>query len=197
MNSLATAFATGYVVLRLLVFAAAVVVGVGCLLAWLVRTRRVAPFSPVARFVRRTVDPLLAPVERRVVRAGGVPSSAPWWALAAMVVGGSVLLSVVQFLFGQVVRASLAASQGTTGILVLVLTWAFALLQIALLVRVLSSWIGGGPHSPWFRWAFVLTEPMLAPLRRVIPTLGMIDITPIVAYFLLRLAEGLILGAVG
>ena len=39
-----------------------------------------------------------------------------------------------------------------------------------------------------------LSEPILRPLRRVIPSLGMIDITPIVAYFGLVLLEGLILG---
>jgi YggT family protein len=41
------------------------------------------------------------------------------------------------------------------------------------------------PYSPWVRWSFGLTEWLLAPLRRVVPSLGMIDITPIVAYYLL------------
>jgi len=64
----------------------------------------------------------------------------------------------------------------------------------ALLVRVLSSWIRVSPHSRWLRWAFVLTEPILSPLRRIVPTIGMIDITPIVAYFVLRLLQWLIVG---
>ena len=40
------------------------------LVDWAVRTRRLNPFGPVARFFRRVVDPMMAPVERRVVRAG-------------------------------------------------------------------------------------------------------------------------------
>jgi YggT family protein len=44
------------------------------------------------------------------------------------------------------------------------------------------------------RWAFALTEPILRPLRQIVPTLGMIDITPIVAYFVLYLLENLLLG---
>jgi YggT family protein len=195
VTSLLSAYAVGYSALRLLVFALAVAAGAACLASWLVRTRRVSPFSPVARFVRRTVDPLIAPMERRVVRAGGVPASAPWWMLVLVVVGGIVLLSLVQFVFGQVIGAAAAASAGSMGIVALVVSWTFGLLQIALLVRVLSSWVSGSPHSPWLRWAFVLTEPILAPLRRIVPTLGMIDITPIIAYFLLRLLQGLILGA--
>jgi len=195
VTSLLSAYAVGYTALRLAVFAAAVIAGTACLLSWLVRTRRVSPFSPVARFVRRAVDPLIAPMERRVVRAGGVPTSAPWWALVLVVVGGIVVLSLVQFLFGQLIGATAAATAGPRGIVALVVSWAFGLLQIALIVRVLSSWVNGSPYSPWLRWAFVLTEPILAPLRRIVPSLGMIDITPIIAYFLLRLLQGLVLGA--
>ena len=191
MNSSLSGLAAAYVGLLL---AVGVLAAAACLLAWLVRTRRISPFSPLARLSRRFVDPVLAPVERRVVRMGGVPSSAPWWLLAGVVVGGIVLLSLVQFVVGQVLFATSAVSRGPAGIVALVVRWSFAVLQIALIARVLSSWVGGSPHSKWFRWAFVLTEPILRPLRRVIPNLGMIDITPIVAYFGLVLLEGLVLG---
>ena len=194
MTSTLAGLAVGYAILRLVVLAAGVLAAAACLLAWLARTRRISPFSPLARFSRRTLDPLMAPVERRVVRSGGMPAHAPWWVLAAVVVGGIVLLSLVQFVIGQLAFATTAVSRGGAGIVALLVRWTFAVLQIALIARVLSSWVGGSPYSKWFRWAFVLTEPILAPLRRVIPNLGMIDITPIVAYFGLMLLEGLILG---
>ena len=194
MNQTLSGLGAFYVVLRLAVLAVGLLAAVACLLAWLARTRRISPFSPLARFSRRALDPLMAPVERRVVRMGGMPSSAPWWVLAAVVIGGIVLLSLVQFVVGQLLFATTAVSRGPVGIVALLARWTFAVLQIALIARVLSSWVGGSPYSRWFRWAFVLTEPILAPLRRVIPNLGMIDITPIVAYFGLMLLEGLILG---
>jgi YggT family protein len=56
-------------------------------------------------------------------------------------------------------------------------------------VRVISSWFRISPWSRWIRWSYVLTEWLLAPLRRVIPPFGMIDITPIVAYILLRVVQ--------
>lgn len=194
MNSTLSGFAAVYVGLRLVVLALGVLAAAACVLAWLVRTRRISPFSPLARLSRRFVDPVLAPVERRVVRMGGVPSSAPWWLLAGVVIGGIVLLSLVQFVVGQILFATTAVTRGPAGIVALLVRWSFAVLQIAIIARVLSSWVGGSPYSKWFRWAFVLTEPILRPLRRVIPNLGMIDITPIVAYFGLVLLEGLVLG---
>ena len=181
---------------RVLVFALGVITAVAGGLAWLARTRRISPFSPVARFTRRAVDPLIAPVERRVLRFGGNPASAPWWALAAVIVGGIILLSLLAFFRDQLVLTMFASRAGGRGIAALLIRWTFGILQIALILVVLSSWIGGSRYSRWLRWAFVLTDPILRPLRRVVPTLGMIDITPIIAYFGLSLLEGIILRAI-
>lgn len=172
--------------LKLVFLAAAVVVGVVCLLDWLVRTRRISPFSAVARFMRRSVDPLFAPIERRVLRSGGMPGNVPWWVLAAVVVAGIVLLSLLQFIGGQVVALGRAADAGPRGLLIFGVSAAFGVLQLAIMIRVLASWIPGlSPYSPWVRWAFALSEPILAPLRRLIPPIGPgIDISPIVAYLL-------------
>jgi len=65
----------------------------------------------------------------------------------------------------------------------------FGVLQLALLVVVVVSWLPISPYSPWVRWAFVLTEPILRPLRGIVPSLGAFDITPIVAYFVLQILE--------
>jgi YggT family protein len=60
-------------------------------------------------------------------------------------------------------------------------------------VRVVSSWLPISPYSGWISWSFKLTEPILAPLRRIVPTLGAFDITPIIAYFLLGLIQSFLL----
>lgn len=180
-------------VLRVVLFALAVLLTIVCAVDWAVRTRRLSPFGPVARFFRSTVDPLIAPIERRVVRAGGLPTSAPWWALAAVVVGGIVLLSLLGFIGAQVFRIGAALTQGPRGIYYVAVSMLAGLLQLALLVRVLSSWVRVSPYSRWIRWSFVLTEPILRPLRRIIPPLGMMDVTPIAAYFLINLLSGFLL----
>jgi YggT family protein len=182
--------------LRRVLFGVAVVLTVICLVDWLVRTRRLSPFGSVARFMRTTFDPLLKPIERRVVRAGGVPSSAPWWALGGVVLGGIVLLGVLGFVRGQVAFAMFSLSSGPNGFVRLLITWGFAILQIALIVRVLLSWFPMRPGAWYWRFSYRLTEPMLKPLRRIIPLVGMMDITPIVAWFVLNLAEGFLLRAI-
>ena len=61
-------------------------------------------------------------------------------------------------------------------------------LYIALLIRVFSSWFNVGPTSPLFPILIIVyqvTEPILAPIRRVLPRLGMLDLSPMVALLLL------------
>lgn len=193
MDATLSTYATFVVGVRYVLFGLAVVVAVVALLDWLVRTRRINPFGSVARFCRRFIDPLMLPVERRIVRSGGQPSSAPWWTLVFVVVGGLLLIALLDFL-GRSFRdvAFGLTSPGRFGLLLL--SWAFSLLRIALIVRVISSWFSISPFSRWIRWSYVLTEWMLAPLRRVIPTFGPLDVTPLVAFLLLSLIQSAIGG---
>jgi YggT family protein len=183
---------TGYTafvqIVRQVLFWLALVVALIALLDWLVRTRRVQPFGAIARFCRRYVDPLMAPVERRVVRSGGLPTAAPWWSLVIVVVGGLLLITLLEFLGGFFLQLFWGfSSPGRFGLLLV--SWTFGVLRIALIVRVISSWFQISPYSRWIRWSYVLTEWMLAPLRRIIPTIGPVDITPIVAFLLLALLQ--------
>jgi YggT family protein len=68
-------------------------------------------------------------------------------------------------------------------------TWTFSLLRIALLVRIIASWFQLSPYNRWIHWSVSLTEWLLRPLRSIIPPFGMIDVSPIVAYFILTLLE--------
>ena len=168
-------------------FVVAVALAVIALVDWLVRTRRINPFNPVARFFRRAVDPLIAPMERRVVSAGGMPQAAPWWMLVAVVVGGIIVLALLRFVLAQVATAYMGMTSGPRSLVLLLLGYIFAVLRIAIIVRVVSSWLRISPYSRWVRWAFSITEPIFRPLRGIIPPLGMFDLTPIVAYFALQL----------
>lgn len=169
-------------------FALAIIAGifaVFCVIDWLVRTRRVNLFGPLARFSRSRIDPILEPIERKVLRAGGNPVSAPLWALAAVVIGGILFISVMDFFRAEILGLAFAVQSGPGGIFKLLVAWTFDFLRIAILVRVVSSWLPVSPFSPWIKWSYVVSEPVLRPLRAVIPTMGPIDITPIIAYFLI------------
>jgi YggT family protein len=180
-------------VLRTALLSIAVIFGAICLLDWAVRTRKISPFNAVARFCRSTVDPIISPIERRVVRAGGTPASAPLWALGAVVIGGILLLTLLDVLLGEIVQSAIASRGGAAGIFHLLVRWTFTILKVAIVVRVVSSWLPISPYSGWIRWSYQLSEPVLGPFRRIIPTFGGLDLSPIVAYIVLNILESLML----
>lgn len=194
MSSVLGGFDTLLNLLRVVVFVVAAAALVIFTIDWLVRSRRLSPFGAVARFFRRVVDPLIVPIEHRVVRAGGLPASAPWWALIAVVIGGLVVLALLEFIRGQIAFAARAGSTGARGMIAVLVTWTFGILQLALIVRVIATWVRLSEWSKWIRWTIPLTEWLLRPLRKFIPPLaGTIDLSPLVAWLLLAVMERVIL----
>lgn len=68
------------------------------------------------------------------------------------------------------------------GQVVAIITWA---LSLAIFLRAILSWFSIDPRSPLITVLDQITEPILEPLRRIVPRLGMIDITPLIAILLL------------
>ncbi|HYL30744.1 MAG TPA: YggT family protein [Gemmatimonadales bacterium] len=168
------------------VFAYAVVVAAT---HWAVRSRRLNPFGGWARFVRRISEPVLRPLERRILRAGGSPSDAPLWLLGIALVGGLVLISLMRWAIGFTYELGALAQAGPRDWLIAAVSWVFRILMIALLVRVIGSWFSVSPYAKWMRPFIMLTEWLLEPLRRLLPPFGPLDLSPMVAYLLLWIAQ--------
>ena len=79
-------------------------------------------------------------------------------------------------------------------VLAMVVDWLFRLYELLILVRVLFSWIRPDPYNPIVRVVHQLTDPVMEPLRRIIPPMGMVDITPIVALILISIIQQLVVG---
>src|SRR5215471_4189519 len=190
--SMLASYAAFVAIVRMVLLYLALAVAAVCAFDWAVRTRRISPFNRIARFFRGRIEPAMAPVERVVVRAGGVPSAAPLWTLATVVVGGILLVTLLQIIGGVLEQIVFGvANPDPRSLVMLGLSWVFSILKLALLVRVISGWLPISPHSKWIRWSYVLTEWMLRPLRRLIPLIGMFDITPIVAWILLSIVQSI------
>lgn len=179
-------------VLRGIILVAFASAGLVAATHWAVRARRLQPFGGWPRLVRRASDPVLVPVERRIVRYGANPQDAPYWLLGLVVVAGLLLLWLFRLATGTIVGLYLLAQSGPAAWAVAALQLAFTVLQIAIVVRVIASWFGVSRHHWWLRAAYRLTDWLIVPLRRVLPTFGPIDVSPIAAYFLLFLLERIV-----
>src|SRR2546425_5464294 len=87
-----------HTILRILVFAAFCLAAVVALAGWLVRTRRVSPFGGFGRTLRSVTDPVLRPVETRLVRLGGDPGHGRLWVVVVLGGPGGLLLSLLDLI---------------------------------------------------------------------------------------------------
>jgi YggT family protein len=69
----------------------------------------------------------------------------------------------------------------------------FQVYSFILLARVLTSWFQVDPYNPIIRILYQLTEPLLAPIRRLLPQTGMMDFSPIVAFIAITVVERIVI----
>ena len=181
---------------RTLVIAALAYASVVALTHWAIRTRRINPFGAWPRFVRRISDPVLLRLEKRVIGSGGNPQHAPLWMLGLVIAAGLVLLSLTHWFIGVLIGVSAAVNGGPRVWLRLLVNAIFTILMAALLIRVIASWLGIGPYRRWMRPIVALTSWLIEPIRRILPPMGMFDFSPMVAWLVLYVVRGFVLGMI-
>src|SRR5690348_3222731 len=167
------------------------------LASWLVRTSRVSPFGALGRTLRAVSDPVIRPVERRLVRSGGNPVHAGWWLVVGVAALGVVVLAGWNWTVGAVYGVIAAFSGGPRAVAEFVIELAYRIVVAALVLRVIGSWFGYHRYTRWLRPAYVLTDWVVEPLRRVLPPLGALDWSPLAAWLALMLLERILLLVVG
>jgi YggT family protein len=179
--------------LRYTVFGLVALAALAALGSWLVRTRRVSPFGGLGRTLKSATDPILKPVERRLVRMGGNPAHAGGWLIVIIAVAGIVVISLAGWLLDTFQTVNLAAQAGPRATVALVIEIIYRILLYALIIRVIAGWFGLFRYSRWIRPAYILTDWIVEPIRRIVPTLGAFDVSPIVAWLALMLLRQLLL----
>jgi len=69
------------------------------------------------------------------------------------------------------------------GIVISLLTLVLAAFLVVILIRVVFSWVSPFPTNPVSRLAWQITEPVLGPIRRRLPPMSGIDLSPLVVWF--------------
>jgi len=181
------------VALRYLVFAAFAASVLAALASWLVRTRRISPFGALGRTLRAASDPLIRPIEARLVRAGGNPVHAGWWLAVVVAVAGVLVITLWNLLVDTAYSVAAAYTEGPRGAMVLAVVVAYRILVAALVVRVIAAWFGYFRYTRWIRPAYTLTDWLVEPIRRVLPIAGGFDWSPLAAWLVLFVLKRVLL----
>ena len=163
-------------IVMLIVDTVAVLLGGVLLLRFWMQAIRVRPPSSVAQFTFQLSDWLVRPMRRIVPGVGGYD-----WAslLGAFLI---VLLSTSLLGFaGYPAQAILLLALYTF------LKWILFGFMFLLVIEAVFSWVN--PHAPLAPFVRALNEPLLRPVRRVVPLVGNLDLSLLVALVLLQIAK--------
>ncbi|CAH0253072.1 MULTISPECIES: YggT family protein [Pseudomonas] len=156
------------------------------LLRFILQLVRADFYNPLSQFIVRATHPLLKPLRRIIPSIGGLD-------LASL-----VLALIVQFVLMALTLMLMGVGVGDP---LLILVWSIIgvtalLLKVfffALIISVILSWVAQGTHNPAALLVNQICEPLLAPIRRILPNLGGLDLSPIVAFLILNLIDMLVI----
>lgn len=141
---------------------------------------RMPPFNTVSQTVYKVTDWLVVPLRRVLGSRGGID----WGCVFA------AWLCALLFLFATVAVSGINPlelfPQALWIAVVMVLKWAVNLVMWITLLMVIMSWVN--PKAPAMPVLIALTDPLLTPIRRVMPSLGGLDLAPIVLFILTQVA---------
>ena len=176
-------------------FAVVVIVVVLMVLRWILF--RAQPFGRLAQVVREWTDPMIWPVAQSLPASNSL-SIAPLFVILATLLGAFFLKWVsndVLLALEGVVRALLNLA------FLQVIGWLFygaiSVFLVLILARIIVSWMPFLQNGRLIWTLYSLTEPVMAPFRRMIPPLGMFDLSPILLILLLNFAKGAVLAVFG
>ena len=151
------------------------------LLRFILQLVRANFYNPLCQFAVKATQPLLKPLRRVIPSMFGLDMSSLVLALIVQM----VLFAVILLLSGYKVDVLFLVPWGLIGIFALFLK----ILFWAMIISVILSWVAPGSHNPGAELVQQITEPVLAPFRRIIPNLGGLDISPIFAFIALQLLQ--------
>lgn len=143
-------------------------------------------YNPLCQFIVKATQPLLKPLRRIIPSLFGLDMS-------------SLVLAILVQL--ALMALTLLLTYGTTGNPLQLLIWSIIgvtalflkIFFFAMIISVILSWVAPGSHNPGAELVNQICEPALAPFRRIVPNLGGLDISPILAFMVLKLIDMLVI----
>jgi YggT family protein len=153
------------------------------------------PFGWLARTTRRLADPITVPVAKSMARMGINPKYSPLVTILITILLGWFVLQLARSIANSLGGMLFGIQQGAPTLVIgHILYGLLSVYGLLIFMRIVFSWGMVSYRNRVMRFLVDTTEPLLGPLRRIIPPLGMIDISPLVAFFIVWLFQSAIAG---
>ena len=153
------------------------------------------PFAWPSLTIRRLTDPLIGPTRRALLGFGVDPKFAPLVTILVTILLGWFVLQLVSSIANTL--AGIISSLAQHAVIPIIGYLLFGLLtfySLLIFIRIIFSWVTVSYSNRLMRFLVNATEPLLGPLRRIVPLVGVFDISPIVAFIIVWLLQRAVAG---
>jgi YggT family protein len=155
---------------------------IAMLLRFILQVVRADFYNPITQFLVRATNPLVIPLRRIIPGLGGFDLATLVLALVLQIAAIVTLLLVNGQGFPNPVQLVLWAALGLVGLLVYI--YFFAILGMIIL-----SWVAAGSGHPAIYLLYQITEPVMAPFRRLLPSMGGLDLSPLLVFIIINVIQ--------
>ena len=155
------------------------------LLRFILQLVRANFYNPLCQFIVKATQPLLKPLRRVIPSVFGLDMSSLVLAIIVQMAIFAVVLTLSYMSFN-IFGLLLWAIIGVTALFLKVFFF-------AMIISVILSWVAPGSASPGAELVNQITEPALAPFRRFLPSMGGLDISPILAFMVIQLIQSFVI----
>ena len=153
------------------------------------------PFGWSSLTIRRLTDSFIGPMRRALMGFGVDPKYAPLVTILLVVLLGWFALQLVSTFVNTLAGVIVSlGGRAFVPIIGYVLYGMVSFYILLIFIRIIFSWGMASYSNRVMRFLVNATEPMLGPLRRIVPLVGTFDISPIVAFMILWLLQSAIAG---
>jgi YggT family protein len=156
------------------------------LLRFVLQLVRADFYNPLSQFAVKATQPLLKPLRRIIPSLFGLDMSSLVLAIIVQLVLMALTLLLAYGITGNPVQLLIWSIIGVTALFLKIFFY-------ALIISVILSWVAPGSHNPGAELVNQICQPALAPFRRIVPNLGGLDISPILAFMVLKLLDMLVI----
>lgn len=154
----------------------------------------VSPYNPISTGLRSITDPIVAPINRLVPAGRRLNIGTIIALIVCQVIYIAVMLALIsRFDAFNVLQSLIWSTLGAAGLLINIVFY-------SVLAMIIVSFIAPQSNHPAVEFVWQLTEPVMAPLRNFIPSMGGLDFSPIVLFIginVIRVSLGHMAVAVG
>jgi YggT family protein len=155
------------------------------LLRFILQLVRADFYNPLSQFIVRATHPLLKPLRKVIPSLAGLDLASLVLAILVQLVLMALVLLLMGYGLDNPLQLLIWSIIGVTALFIKVFFF-------ALIISVILSWVAQGSHNPAAELINQICEPLLVPIRRILPSLGGLDLSPIVAFLILNLIDMLV-----